>query len=70
MALVINPLPHSLVILISSNLVPILDADPRNKSTSFSRRKNKKEPTAKVKLAAKYPNTNTDWKCSFVFVLH
>ena len=33
---------------------------PENKSTDFSWRKKKTTPTAKVRLAAKYPNTYID----------
>ena len=35
---------------------------PQNKSTDFSWNTKQTTPTAKVRLAAKYPNTDIDWK--------
>ena len=58
---VIDPLPDSPAILISNNLVPILDASSKQIYRLFLEKK-QTTPTAKVKLAAKYSNIDIDWK--------
>ena len=58
---VIDPLPDSPAILISNNLVPILDASSKQIYRLFLEKKGA-TPTAKVKLAAKYSNIGIDWK--------
>ena len=58
---VIDPLPDSPAILISNNLVPILDASSKQIYRLFLEKK-ETTPTAKVKLAAKYSNIDIDWK--------
>ena len=56
---VIDPLPDSPAILISNNLVPILDASSKQIYRLFLEKK-ETTPTAKVKLAAKYSNIDID----------
>ena len=56
---VIDPLPVSPAILISNNLVPILDASSKQIYWLFLEKK-ETTPTAKVKLAAKYSNIDID----------
>ena len=58
---VIHPLPDSPAILISNNLVPILDASSKQIYRLFLEKK-QTTSTAKVKLAAKYSNIDIDWK--------
>ena len=58
---VIDPLPDSPAILISNNLVPILDASSKQIYRLFLEKK-QTTPTAKVKLAAKYSNIDIEWK--------
>ena len=48
-------------ILISNNLVPILDVSSKQIYRLFLEKK-QTTPTAKVKLAAKYSNIDIDWK--------
>ena len=48
-------------ILISNNLVPILDVSSKQIYRLFLEEK-QTTPTAKVKLAAKYSNIDIDWK--------
>ena len=57
----IHPFPDSPAILISNNLVPILDASSKQIYRLFLEKK-QTTPTAKVKLAAKYSNIDIDWK--------
>ena len=64
---VIDPLPDSPAILISNNLVPILDASSKQIYRLFLEKK-ETTPTAKVKLAAKY--SNIDIKCLFATFSH
>ena len=56
---VIDSLPDSSAILISENLVPVLDTSS-NKIYRLFLEKKQTSPTAKVKLAATYPNTDID----------
>lgn len=58
---VIDPLPDSPAILISNNLVPVLDASSKQIYRLFLEKK-QTTPTAKVKLAAKYSNIDIDRK--------
>lgn len=58
---VIDPPPDSPAILISNNLVPILDASSKQIYRLFLEKK-QTTPTAKLKLAAKYSNIDIDWK--------
>ena len=58
---VIDLLPDSPAILISNNLVPILDASSKQIYRLFLEKK-QTTPTAKVKLAAKYSNIDIDLK--------
>ena len=60
-ALVTDPLPDTPAILISNNLVPILDASSKRIYRLFLKKK-QTTPTAKVKLTAKYSNIDIDWK--------
>ena len=48
-------------ILISNNLVPILDVSSKQIYQLFLEKK-QTTPTAKVKLAAEYSNIDIDWK--------
>ena len=57
----INPLPDSPAILISNNLVPILDASSKKICRLFQEKK-QTTPTAKVKLTTKDSNIDIDWK--------
>ena len=57
----ISPLPDSPAILISNNLVPILDASSKKIYRLFQEKK-QTTPTAKVKLATKGSNIDIDWK--------
>ena len=57
----IDPLPDSPAILISNNLISIFDVSSKQIYPLFLEKK-QTMPTAKVKLAAKYQNTDTDWK--------
>ena len=68
-ATVIDPLPDSPAILISNNLVPILDASSKQIYRLFPE-KNQTTPTAKVKLAAKYSNIDIDWKSVYSLSFH
>ena len=56
---VIDSLPDSSAILLSENLVPIRDASS-NKIYRLFLEKKQTTPTAKVYLAATYPNTDID----------
>ena len=60
-ALVTDPLPDTPAILMSNNLVPILDVSSKQIYRLFLEKK-QTTPTAKVKLAAKYSNIDIDWK--------
>ena len=60
-ALVTDPLPDTPAILISNNLVPILDVSSKQIYRLFLEKK-QTTPTAKVKLTAKYSNIDIDWK--------
>ena len=60
-SLVTDPLPDTPAILISNNLVPILDVSSKQIYRLFLEKK-QTTPTAKVKLAAKYSNIDIDWK--------
>ena len=66
---VIDPLPDSPAILISNNLVPILDASSKQIYRLFPEKK-QTTPTAKVKLAAKYSNMDIDWKSVYSLSFH
>ena len=66
---VIDPLPDSPAILISNNLVPILDASSKQIYRLFLEKK-QTTPTAKVKLAAKYSNIDIDWKSVYSLSFH
>ena len=57
----IDPLPDSPAILISNNLVSIFDVSSKQIYRFFLEKK-QTTPTAKVRLAAKYPNIDIDWK--------
>ena len=57
----IDPLPDLPAILISNNLVPILDASSKQIYRLFLEKK-QTTPAAKVKLAAKYSDIDVDWK--------
>ena len=65
---VIDPLPDSPAILISNNLVPILDASSKQIYRLFLEKK-QTTPSAKVKLAPQYSNRDIDWKSVFRFLL-
>ena len=57
----IDPLPDSPAILISNNLVSIFFVSSKQIYQLFLEKK-QTTPTAKVRLAAKYPNRDIDWK--------
>ena len=57
----IDPLPDSPAILISNNLVSIFFVSSKQIYQLFLEKK-QTMPTAKVRLAAKYPNRDIDWK--------
>ena len=57
----IDPLPDLPATLISNNLVSIFDVSSKQIYQLFLEKK-QTTPTAKVRLAAKYPNTDIDWK--------
>ena len=57
----INPLPDSPAILISNNLVPILDASSKKICRLFQEKK-QTTPIAKVKLTTKDSNIDIGWK--------
>ena len=67
-ALVNDPLPDSPAIIRRNNLVPILDASPKQIYRLFLEKK-QTTPSAKVKLTAQFSNRDIDWKSVFRFLL-